>query len=125
MIEVLISTFILFLITPIFLNTFSSLINYPNNFTVRQNNIGILQLRRSLSLGRKHIIEDDSICMNFKDEEMCFELNDSNLIATPGTQFFLINIDDLNFELNEGWLYINYQLLNKNYKYRLISYEES
>ncbi len=121
----MISTLILFLITPIFLNTYKFLVNYPNNFTARQNNIGILQLRRSLSLGRNHVVENDSICMNFKDDEMCFELNESNLIATPGTQYFLINIDDLNFELNEGWLYINFQSLNRNYEYRLIRCEES
>lgn len=125
MIEILISSLILFLITPIFLSTFGFLVNYPNNFTVRQNNIGLIQLRRSLSLGRDHIIESDSICMNFNDDEMCFELNDSNLIATPGTQFFLINIDELNFEINEGWLYIIFHSLNRKYEYKLIRYEES
>lgn len=115
----------MFLLTPIFISTYNFLINYPNNFTIRQNNIGIIQLRRSLSLGRDHIIENNSICMNFKDEEMCFELNDSNLIASPGTQYFLINIDDLNFDLRDGWLYIFFQSQNRLFEYKLIKYEKS
>lgn len=125
MIETLISSLILFLITPIFFSVVETIINYPNNFTIRQNNIGILQLRRSLSLGRNHVVEEDTICMNFKDDEMCFELNETNLIATPGTQFYLVNIEDLYYEINEEWIYIHFQSTNRNFTYKLIPYEES
>jgi len=112
------------MLTPIFFITVKSIINYPNSFTVRQNNIGILQLRRSLSLGIDHVVDEDSICMNFKDDEMCFELNETNLIAFPGSQFYLVNIDDLYYELDEEWIYIHFQSLNKNYTYKLIRYEK-
>lgn len=113
------------MITPLFLNTVKSLVNYPNDFTIRQNNIGILQLRRSLSLGVNHRIEPYEICMNFKDDEMCFEQYETNLIATPGTQYFLVNIDNMTFKLMDGWIYIEYDSLNKEFIYKLIKYEES
>lgn len=93
---------------------------YPIDFSERQNNLGIIQLRRSLSLGIDHIIEDDSICMVYKGESMCFEQDETSLIAYPGTQFFLVNIDSLKFEVIDGWINIEYSARNKEYYYQLI-----
>ena len=93
---------------------------YPIDFTERQNNLGIIQLRRSISLGNNFIVEDDSLCMSFKGETMCFEQNNTSLIAYPGTQFFLVNIDSLKFEIIDTWLSIEYNSLNNNYRFKLI-----
>lgn len=88
--------------------------------TERQNFIGIIQLRRSLSLGVKHKISNDEVCMIYNDEEMCFEQFETNLIAYPGTQYFLVQVEDINFELIDDWLVINYISLLKEYSIKLI-----
>lgn len=108
------------MISPIFLTIFKFIQNYPTDFSVRQNNIGIIQLRRSLSLGIDHTINFDSVCMIFKGEEMCFEQYESNLVAYPGSQYFLVNIDSLMFELIEEWIVISYYSNNVEYSSKLV-----
>lgn len=58
--------------------------------------------------------------MNFKGDSMCFEQDETNLIAYPGTQYFLVNIDSLNFETLDGWISIVFESMNKQYRYKLI-----
>lgn len=120
LIEVLIASSILFAISPIFLTIFRFIQNYPIDFSIRQNNIGIIQLRRSLSLGINHIIDLDSVCMIFKGEEMCFEQYETSLVAYPGTQYFLINIESLMFECIEEWIVISYISNNIEYTIKLV-----
>ena len=120
LIEVLIVFILLIYISPLFLKVLEYMQNYPNQSTQRQNFIGLLQLRRSLSLGVNHIIEDDSICMTYKDDLMCFEEYENNLIAFPGTQYFLVNVSDITFEVKDDWLTIYYFSLNKDYFVKLI-----
>lgn len=108
------------MISPLFFRVLNFIQGYPTNFTERQNNLGIIQLRRSLSLGINHIVEFDSICMNFKGDSMCFEQDETNLIAYPGTQYFLVNINSLNFETSNGWITIFFESMNRYYKYNLI-----
>lgn len=119
-IEVLIATSILLLFSPMFISTLRFIQKYPISFTERQNNLGIIQLRRSLSLGINHIVEYDSICMDYKGETMCFEQHETNLIAYPGTQYYLVDVDSLNFEISEGWICIYFETKYKEYQFKLI-----
>lgn len=96
------------------------MMNFSNQFTDRQNLIGIIQLRRSLSLGVKHNISNDEVCMIYNDEDMCFEQFESNLVAYPGTQYFLVKVDDVKFEFIDEWLVINYISELKEYSFKLI-----
>jgi hypothetical protein len=120
LIEVIIATSIIFFISPIFFTVFKFVQNYPKDLSIRQNNIGLIQLRRSLSLGIKHIVNSDSVCMVFKDEEMCFEQHETSLIAYPGTQYFLVDIDSLMFEFIDEWIVISYYSNNIEYITKLV-----
>lgn len=120
LIEVIISITILAFISPLFISVFKQMVNFSSNNTQRQNFIGIIQLRRSLSLGVKHIIESDQICMTYNDDLMCFEQYESNLIAYPGTQYFLVKVDDINFFNDEGWIMLEFESESKNYVVKLI-----
>lgn len=120
LIEVIISITILAFISPLFIFVIKQMVNFSSNNTQRQNFIGIIQLRRSLSLGVKHIIESDQICMTYNDDLMCFEQYESNLIAYPGTQYFLVKVDDINFFNDEGWIMLEFELESKNYVVKLI-----
>ncbi len=120
LIEVIISITILAFISPLFIFVIKQMVNFSSNNTQRQNFIGIIQLRRSLSLGVKHIIESDQICMTYNDDLMCFEQYESNLIAYPGTQYFLVKVDDINFFNDEGWIMLEFESESKNYVVKLI-----
>ncbi len=120
LIEVIISVTILSFISPLFIFVIKQMVNFSSNNTQRQNFIGIIQLRRSLSLGVKHIIESDQICMTYNDDLMCFEQYESNLIAYPGTQYFLVKVNDINFFNDEGWIMIEFESESKNYVVKLI-----
>ena len=120
LIEVIISITILAFISPLFIFVIKQMVNFSSNITQRQNFIGIIQLRRSLSLGVKHIIESDQICMTYNDDLMCFEQYESNLIAYPGTQYFLVKVDDINFFNDEGWIMLEFESESKNYVVKLI-----
>lgn len=120
LIEVIISITILAFISPLFIFVIKQMVNFSSNNTQRQNFIGIIQLRRSLSLGVKHIIESDQICMTYNDDLMCFEQYESNLIAYPGTQYFLVKVNDVNFFNDEGWIMLEFESESKNYVVKLI-----
>lgn len=120
LIEVIISITILAFISPLFIFVIKQMVNFSSNNTQRQNFIGIIQLRRSLSLGVKHIIESDQICMTYNDDLMCFEQYETNLIAYPGTQYFLVKVDDINFFNDEGWIMLEFESESKNYVVKLI-----
>lgn len=120
LIEVIISITILSFISPLFIFVIKQMVNFSSNNTQRQNFIGIIQLRRSLSLGVKHIIESDQICMTYNDDLMCFEQYESNLIAYPGTQYFLVKVNDINFFKDDEWIMLEFESESKNYVVKLI-----
>lgn len=120
LIETIISVSILVYISPLFLMIIDNMSHYDYQITERQNFIGIIQLRRSLSLGVNHSINQNEVCMIYNDENMCFEQFENNLIAYPGTQYFLVKVHDVNFEMIDNWLVINYLSESKEYSIKLI-----
>ena len=58
--------------------------------------------------------------MIYNDTNMCFEEYDSNLIATPGTQYFLISVSNILFEIKDEWLVINFDHNNQIYQVKLV-----
>ncbi len=94
--------------------------NYPSDYIERQNFLGIIQLRRSLSLGVNIKVESAHVCMTYNDDEMCFEEYDSNLIAFPGTQYFMIDVSDIEFEVKDNWLVLRYFFKNEEFSIELI-----
>jgi len=92
MIELMLCLALSALLSPIVVKLLQFQIKFPDQNTIRQNQLGILQLRRYLSLGINHEINDDRICMNFKDEDFCFYQHENSLIGSPGTQFFLLDV---------------------------------
>ena len=120
LIEVLISITILIFVSPMFISLITYIQKYPNHSVERQNHIGIIQLRRMLSLGIDITLNENEVCMIYNDTNMCFEEYDSNLIATPGTQYFLISVSNILFEIKDEWLVINFDHNNQIYQVKLV-----
>ena len=120
MIELLLCLALSALLGPILVKLLQFQVKFPDQNALRQNQIGILQLRRYLSLGINHEINDDRICMNYKDEDFCFYQNENSLIGTPGTQFFLVDVQNVVFYVEEKWLMISFESGNRAHKYQLL-----
>ncbi len=121
LIEVSIALFILNLSLVIWLNIFKSLSFFDSKIVERQNTIGLIQLRRMLSIGKDFEIEGFELCMNFRDRETCFYETNNHLIQTPGTQIYLIEVSDVSFYEQDDIFYMNYYQ-NDHYIETVIGY---
>lgn len=108
LIEVLLALWIFSLSLNAFTLYYQALYELKSTNTDRQNLIGIIQLRRILSLGVDHRINDEELCMNFHTEETCFYEYEGFLMQEPGTQYYLINVEDVHFTLNENRITLQY-----------------
>ncbi len=123
LIEALLGLFLMVLITPIFVQVLSLLLNYPDSFVKRQNDIGFIQLRRILSLGHSHLVSNESLCMNYRDEMTCFDQYEDKLRQYPGTQYYLIGLDYINFKKVDNWIIIVVETNDKIMEYGLLYVE--
>ena len=120
MIELLICLFLSTLLSPIAIRLLRFQLEFPDHNTIRQNQLGILQFRRYLSLGRDHKIEEDRVCMNYHDEDFCFYQHETNLIGTPGTQFFLIDVENISFVVEGHWLVLSFNSSLREHRYHIL-----
>ena len=110
LIEVSLSLMILNLVVLLWVYLFNALSHFEANIDQRENRIGLIQLRRMLALGKEINIEFDELCMNFRDEETCFYEVNHRLIQTPGTQIYLINVENVMFEEKDEVYILSYTL---------------
>lgn len=88
-----------------------------SNSLERQNFLGILELRRQISLGHSISIKGDELCMDYQAEESCFYLSNQKLIQSPGTIIYLIALEDLSWNQDNQNIYIEYVVSGKSYSY--------
>lgn len=120
MIELMLCLALSALLSPIAIKLLQFQVKFPDQNALRQNQLGILQLRRYLSLGIDHEIDDDRICMNFKDEDFCFYQHENSLIGVPGTQFFLVDVQNIAFYIEDKWLMISFESTNRDHQYQIL-----
>lgn len=83
----------------------------------RQNFLGIIELRRQISLGHSFSIKGDELCMDYQAEESCLYLSNQKLIQSPGTIIYLIEVEDLSWNQDQQNIYIEYVLYGESYTY--------
>lgn len=120
LIELLVCLSLFALLSPIAIRLIQFQIRFPDQNTLRQNQLGILQLRRYMSLGLSHEIDEDRVCMLYQDEEFCFYMHENSLIGTPGTQFFLVDLETLRFYVHDHWLILSYRSQNRDHVYHML-----
>ena len=81
-----------------------------------QDLIGLSQLSRYLILADEIKIENNCIHFKYLDKDMKVDVVNKNLIIQPGTQFVIVNIDYLNFYIENNLLYIEYKRNKNNFK---------
>ncbi len=81
-----------------------------------QDLIGLSQLSRYLILADEIKIENNCIYFKYLDKDMKVDVVNKNLIIQPGTQFVIVNVDYLNFYIENNLLYIEYKRNKNNFK---------
>lgn len=81
-----------------------------------QDLIGLSQLSRYLILADEIKIENNCIHFKYLDKDMKVDVVNKNLIIQPGTQFVIVNVDYLNFYIENNLLYIEYKRNKNNFK---------
>lgn len=109
LIETLLGLVLSIFILTYFLDVIQVLSNYPNRLVERQNQIGLTQLRQTISLGKDHHLEGEALCMNYQAETTCFEFNNGYLYQYPGTQVYLINLTSIRFILDSKLIKLEYE----------------
>jgi hypothetical protein len=123
LVEALLSVFLMVLLTPLFIQVLSLLLNFPDTFIKRQNDIGLLQLRRILSLGHSHKLSHESLCMNYRDEETCFELFEDKLRQHPGTQYYMVGLEHVSFKKEGKWIVLVIETREESHAFGLLYVE--
>ena len=120
LIEQLIALLILVIVLNILFKPLILLQQFPDYLDQRQTLIGILQLRRALSLGHSFEVKSDQLCMNYRDERTCFYLSNRKLIQTPGTQVYLVSLNLIRFYIEKSWIKLDIEIDQSMQTYTLI-----
>lgn len=108
LIELSLAIFIVNITLILWLSLFNLLQNFDAKIDERENNLGLIQLRRVIALGHDFEIFSDELCMNYRDDMTCFYETNHRLIQTPGTQIYLLNISDCEFKEDGNTITLSY-----------------
>lgn len=105
---------------PICLLVFRYCANLQFNYDYINNEIALMQLRRTLLLSYDVSYDYNHLYFNANERNFYLELVNGHLIQTPGTQIILNDIDNLHFFENGNCISIEYESKNKKYESCLV-----
>ncbi len=85
----------------------------------KQNQFAILQLRQVLSLAESKKVENNYLTCILNHEQYEFYFDRNRLVATPGYEIWMENIDDAYFRREDNEIYLYFQQDNKMYKFEV------
>ena len=113
----LIALLITLTILPLAISIFSFVANIKPNYNLLNNELALIDLRRRLLIAYDLNIEENRLeFINNGETNYLYYVNDK-LILSPGTQFYLNDVKDVYFNLENGVIYLNY-ITNDNKEYK-------
>ena len=116
--QLILSIFILSICIIICFSLFRIIIKFKLNDESIQDQIGLIQLSRYVSISEVIRVDDEFLEIDINGENFKISNVNNNLIIQPGTQFILCGIDDAHFYRNNGLIYLRY--LRNNYQEEVI-----
>ena len=86
-----------------------------------QDEIACIQLTRILSIASNIEINNDEVSFISNNKTWNIKNINGNLVLQPGTQFILIDIENVSFQKESAVLYISYKRGDKEYRRALIN----
>ena len=116
LIEILICILIVCICIPITVQVLSIVRSVLKDKTPLQDQIALVQLRHYLAVAYDIELEPTTISFQRQQEEMRLRLVNQDLIIQPGTQIFLMNIENAMFYLEKDSVILRYVRDNHEYE---------
>ena len=116
LIEFLICILTVCICIPITVQVLSIVRSVLKDKTPLQDQIALVQLRHYLAVAYDIKLEPTTISFQRQQEEMRLRLVNQNLIIQPGTQIFLMNIENAMFYLEKDSVILRYVRDNQEYE---------
>ena len=116
LIEILICILTVCICIPITVQVLSIVRSVLKDKTPLQDQIALVQLRHYLAVAYDIELEPTTISFQRQQEEMRLRLVNQNLIIQPGTQIFLMNIENAMFYLEKDSVILRYVRDNQEYE---------
>ncbi len=111
-----ITILIVLTILPILISAYSLIAKYNIDYNLLSNEISIMDLRRVLLLAYDIKINSHEMRFIYHNENYVLHLSNNKLILQPGTQIYLNDIKEINFNTKNGSIYLTY-ITNKGKEY--------
>ena len=93
LIEVVIALLVLMMLQPILLTSLTLASKIDFDWNHRQNQLGILQLRRKIALGVDLALNTTTLSLTINDQKLSFVCQDGILFQQPGSMPYLYGLD--------------------------------
>lgn len=94
-------------------------INFIHLDLNKQNQFAILQLRQLLSIAESIKVENNQLTCILNHEEYEFYFDRNRLVASPGYEIWMENLEDAYFVKKEDGIYFFYIQDRKSYKFEI------
>lgn len=81
-----------------------------------QDEIGVSQLRRMLLVSRNMEVSGNTLLYTYQKKDYRLNMVNGNLIAQPGTQIFLVDVEGVFFYTTGEMVYLHYERKQKSYE---------
>ena len=105
LIDVVLALLVLIMLQPILLSSLTLATRTDFQWNHRQNQLGILQLRRKIALGVDLSLNSSSLSLTINDQRLTFVCQDGILNQHPGSMPFLYGLDSCSW-IRRGQLII-------------------
>ncbi len=116
MIDVLIALFTLVLIQPVIISAFHLITKIDFAWTLRQNQLGLIQLRRKVAQGVKLSLSKDTLSFDLDNQRVTMKCSEDRLIQQPGNMPYLIELSDCEWKQQESYVVLAWSMKEENYE---------
>ena len=116
MIDVLIALFTLVLIQPVIISAFLLITKIDFAWTLRQNQLGLIQLRRKVAQGVKLSLSKDTLSFDLDNQRVTMKCSEDRLIQQPGNMPYLIELSDCEWKQQESYVVLAWSMKEENYE---------
>lgn len=109
----LIALYITILLLPLTIISFRLVGNIDFKYEDVNDEIALSQLRENLLFIYDLNYSENELSFRYKGDEFYLSQINDKLILHPGSQIYLMSVDDLYFEDVDGYIYVNYERNNK------------
>ncbi len=108
MMRLLLSLMICTVMLPIELAALNLLLKYPFYDSWMQDEISLAQLRRVLNVCYGKVTEGNTLICEYQGQRTEFRQVNGFLAASPGTWIFLDSVEEVNWEMENGFVKLSY-----------------